>query len=70
VQEKGFEKEKQEADEYIKKVGESATEGYIKLRDIEAQMKLYEKVGPGDKVIVTDGSPVIPLINTSKGVVQ
>ncbi len=47
---------------YNKILGNSLTQKYLKLRDIEAKLKLYDNVGPGDKVIVTGSA--VPLINT------
>lgn len=49
---------------YVKIRGESITDKYLRLKDIEAQMKLYEKVGAGDKVIITNGNEVSPLIDS------
>ncbi|MCK5604851.1 hypothetical protein KAR91_23375 [Candidatus Pacearchaeota archaeon] len=50
---------------YIKIVGKSLTDQYLKLRGIEAKLKLYDKVGAGDKVIIT-GADVVPLIGINK----
>lgn len=43
-------------------VGSSLTTNYLKLRMIERDIILYKNVNPGDKVIVTDGSKIQPMI--------
>lgn len=38
-------------------LSKSLTPQYLRMRRIEADLLLYERVGPGDKVIVTNGGP-------------
>lgn len=46
---------------YLKQVAPALSTNYVKLRQIEAMMPMYENVGQGDKVIVgADG--VLPMI--------
>jgi hypothetical protein len=40
---------------YIQILGKAINNPYLKMRSIEAKIKLYQKVGAGDKVIVTNG---------------
>ncbi len=45
-------------------MGKSLTPEYLRLREIEAKIRLYDNIKDGDKIIITDGaSPVVPLIN-------
>jgi hypothetical protein len=45
---------------YIKILGEALSRNFLKLKEIEARVKLYEKVAQGDKVIMSEGSaPII-----------
>lgn len=56
-----------EAEEtYNRIVGRSLTTNYLKLRMIERDNLLYKNVQAGDKVIVTDGSTIQPMIDTRK----
>jgi hypothetical protein len=48
---------------YIKILGKALTEKYLKLKKIETEMALYKKVQQGDKVIVTNGNGVVPIVN-------
>ena len=41
----------------------SLSDKYLRMREIEAMRILYERVGVGDKVIVSDG-PVMPMVGT------
>ena len=43
----------------------SLSDHYLKLRDIEAKLKLYENIGPNDKIIITDGSGITPMLNVN-----
>lgn len=47
-------------------IGKSLTASYLRLREIERDLKLYGRVGAGDKVIITNGRGAVPLINTGK----
>lgn len=47
---------------YIKILGKSLDDRYLEWKRIERDVKLYENVGVGDKVIVTNGNAVIPFI--------
>ena len=49
---------------FIKVLSKTLTDKYLELRAIERDMLLYENVGPGDKVIITNGNTVIPMIDT------
>ncbi len=49
---------------YMKIVGKSLNQNYLKLRDIEARKVMYTNVGAGDKVIVS-GNGAIPMVNTT-----
>lgn len=45
---------------YNKVLGASLTDRYLRLREIESKMSLYQKIGPGDKVIVdSDSKPFV-----------
>ena len=46
----------------IKILGNALTPEYLKLKEIERDMRLYDKVSQGDKVIVTNGNPVSPVV--------
>jgi len=51
---------------YVRVMGKALTDDYLKLRALERDITLYEKVGPGDKVIVTGGAGgVVPLIDVT-----
>jgi len=45
-------------------LGKSLTREYLTLRSIERDVLLYNNVGQGDKVIITDGK-VVPLVDVS-----
>jgi hypothetical protein len=47
---------------FINRVGKALTDRYLRLREIEAQRALYDNVQAGDKVIVTNGHAVQPMI--------
>jgi hypothetical protein len=47
---------------FNKIVSKSLTDNYLKLREIERDIILYSAVGPGDKVIITNGNAVMPII--------
>ncbi len=47
---------------FVKILGGALSNNYLRMRGIEAQRALYDRVGPGDKVIVTDGQQVLPMI--------
>ena len=49
---------------FNKILSSSLTSKYLKMREIEAIKILYENVKPGDKVIVTNGNSVSPMITT------
>lgn len=49
---------------YVKILGQALTERYLQMKNIEAKRTLYEKAGVGDKVIVSNGNPVIPMVNS------
>lgn len=49
---------------YIKITGNALTPKFLQLRRIEADLALYEKVGLGDKVIITGGGSVMPMVDT------
>lgn len=52
---------------YFRILGKALTSNYLSLREIEAKVSLYQNVGKGDKVIVTQpGTPVMPMIGTGK----
>jgi regulator of protease activity HflC (stomatin/prohibitin superfamily) len=46
----------------IRIMGKSLTPSYLKWKEIERDTLLYGKVGQGDKVIVTNGNQVSPMI--------
>lgn len=47
---------------YVAVMANALTERYLRLREIETQRALYDNVQPGDKVIVTNGEPVMPVV--------
>lgn len=47
---------------YIAIVGRSITEPYLKQMRIEADVELYRRIAPGDKVIVTGNGSAIPMV--------
>ena len=47
---------------YVRILGEALTPRYLEMKSIEARRLLYEKVGGGDKVIVTNGNAVLPIV--------
>lgn len=47
---------------YIAIVGRAITPSYLDRMRIEADKTLYNRAGSGDKVIVTGGGPVIPMV--------
>ncbi len=49
---------------YVQILGNALTSTYLKLKDIEARRTLFEKIAPGDKVIMTNGTSV--MINPNK----
>jgi regulator of protease activity HflC (stomatin/prohibitin superfamily) len=49
---------------FIKVLSKNLTGKYLELRAIERDIELYKNVGPGDKVIITNGNTVIPMIDT------
>lgn len=49
---------------YMQILGKRLTPEYLQFKEIERDMVLYEKVAPGDKVIVTNGNTVSPFIDT------
>jgi hypothetical protein len=46
---------------YIKILGEALSKNFLTLKEIEAKVKLYEKVGAGDKMILTNGDTPVML---------
>lgn len=48
----------------IQIMGKSLTSNYLKWKEIERDNLLYGNVGAGDKVIVTNGNAVIPMISS------
>lgn len=52
---------------YMRVMGKALTPKYLKLREIERDILLYEKVSPGDKVIITGNGNgnVTPLIDVT-----
>jgi regulator of protease activity HflC (stomatin/prohibitin superfamily) len=44
-------------------MAKSLTEKYLKLREIEAKLELYKNIKDKDKIIITEGVGVTPLIN-------
>ena len=48
---------------YIKILGKSLNANYLAWKRIERDVKLYERVGPGDKVIVSGGT-TLPIVDT------
>jgi len=46
---------------YLSKVSPALSSNYVKLRQIEAMAPMYEKVGPGDKIIV-GAEGVVPMV--------
>ena len=50
---------------YNQVMARSLSDKYLKLRGIEAKLKLYETIGPNDKIIVTDGSSITPMLNVN-----
>ncbi len=52
---------------YIEILGEALTYNYLDLRAIERDMVLYKNVSPGDKVIVTNGNGVSPIVGSLAG---
>jgi hypothetical protein len=49
---------------YMEILGKRLTKEYLEFKSIERDMVLYEKVGQGDKVIITNGNPVSPFVDT------
>jgi hypothetical protein len=58
------EKEAEAEGIYIQILGKSLNEPYLRLRAIERDVVLYKNVKAGDKVIVTNGNTVQPMIDT------
>lgn len=50
---------------YMRVLSKALTPKYLQLREIERDIVLYDKVGPGDKVIITNGNGITPLIDVS-----
>jgi hypothetical protein len=50
----------------IQILGKSLTTRYLEWKKIERDKLLYEKVGVGDKVIITNGNAVTPIIGGTK----
>ena len=51
---------------YMKVMSKAITPSYLRLREIERDIVLFENVGPGDKVIVTgNGGAITPLIDVT-----
>ncbi len=50
---------------YIRILGKALSNNFLKLKDIEARVKLYEKVAAGDKIIMTGGNTPI-MVGTKK----
>ncbi len=50
---------------YVRILSKALNDRYLKLRAIERDIILYEKVAPGDKVIITNGGSVTPLIDVT-----
>ena len=50
---------------YVRIMGKALSNDYLRLRAIERDITLYQKVAPGDKVIVTGGGSVTPLIDVT-----
>ena len=50
----------------IQILGKALTNKYLELKEIEAKLVLYGKVASGDKVIVTNGNGVIPIVSPGK----
>ena len=47
---------------FMRTIGSAASSNYLRLREIEAALKLYGRVGPGDKVILqTSAHPLIQI---------
>jgi len=49
---------------YIQILGKSLNGNYLAWKRIERDVKLYERVGQGDKVIVSGGGATLPIINS------
>jgi hypothetical protein len=49
---------------YIQILGRSLNKDYLDWKRIERDVKLYENVGQGDKVIVTNGNTVMPIVGS------
>jgi hypothetical protein len=49
---------------YVEILGKALTSDYLELRRIEALSGLYNRVEPGDKIIVTGNGPVMPMVNS------
>lgn len=52
--------------EYNRILGESLTKTYIELRKVESQNRLYNQIKENDKVIITNGNSVSPMIDYRK----
>lgn len=49
---------------YVKIIGDALSERYLRLRDIEARLKLYDRVQQGDKVIIAPSTQrIIPMVS-------
>ena len=50
---------------YVRIMAKALNAKYLKLREIERDIVLYNKVAPGDKVIITGNGAVTPLIDVT-----
>lgn len=55
-------KEAQAEAAYIQIVGSAITQNYLRRLEVQAQERLYDRVAPGDKVIVTGNGSAIPMV--------
>jgi len=46
-------------------MSKSLSDKYLRLRDIEAKLKLYDSIQKNDKIIITDGQGVTPMLNVN-----
>lgn len=50
---------------YVRIMAKALNQDFLQLRRIERDIILYKNVAPGDKVIITDGGGVTPLIDVT-----
>jgi hypothetical protein len=55
---------------YMQVLGKYLNKDYLEFKKIERDMILYKNVGAGDKVIVTNGSTVVPIVDARQNSIE